>query len=237
MSTDRTHVLICDDDRDVREMLDEYLTRRGFDVSLAGDAAQLRDLLATRPVDIVVLDITMPGEDGLTALRTLRATSDLPVLMLTVTAEVIDRIIGLEMGADDYLGKPVDLRELEARMKSVLRRRLRERPAVEGRGRVPFGPCTLDLDRATLTDASGALIPISAMEFNLLKVFAENPGRVLDRDELLARAHDRDWGPFDRSIDIRISRIRRKIEPNPSKPEIIRTVRGVGYIFGERQRS
>ncbi len=236
MDVERAHILICDDERDVREMLDEYLSRRGFAVSLASDAKAMRAQLERQPVDIVVLDITMPGEDGLTALRALRATSNVPVLMLTATAEVVDRIVGLEMGADDYLGKPVDLRELEARLKTVLRRREREAPAPRSRGQVAFGPCTLDLDAATLTDGDGGAIPISAMEFALLKVFAENRGRVLNRDQLLERAHDRNWDPFDRSIDIRISRIRRKIEPNPSKPEVIRTVRGVGYIFGERAR-
>ena len=238
MDTEGPHVLVCDDDRDVCDMLDEYLSRRGFVVSLANDAAAMREVIARQPVDIVVLDITMPGEDGLTALRTLRAKSDLPVLMLTVTADVVDRIVGLEMGADDYLAKPVDLRELEARLKTVLRRRVRDiAPPSSSRGQVRFGSCTLDLDTATLFDAHGVVIPISAMEFSLLKVFAENEGRVLDRDELLSLAHDRDWDPVDRSIDIRISRIRRKIEPNPTKPEIIRTVRGVGYIFGERPRT
>ncbi|MEL6219558.1 MAG: winged helix-turn-helix domain-containing protein, partial [Pseudomonadota bacterium] len=185
------------------------------------------------------LDINMPGEDGLSALRGLRATNNaVPVLMLTATAEVVDRILGLEMGADDYLGKPVDLRELEARLKTVLRRSVTPeaeapKPAAKG-GRQAFGPCTLDLDAAMLFGADGAEIPITAMEFALLKVFVENRGRVLNRDQLLEKAHDRGWDPFDRSIDIRISRLRRKIEPNAQKPEVIRTVRGVGYIFGER---
>ena len=156
---------------------------------------------------------------------------------LTATAEVVDRILGLEMGADDYLGKPVDLRELEARLKTVLRRRTSspaEAETGEIEGRIPFGPCTLDLEAAQLFGPEGEEIQITAMEFSLLKVFANNRGRVLNRDQLLEQAHDRDWDPFDRSIDIRISRLRRKIEPNATKPEVIRTVRGIGYVFGER---
>lgn len=233
---DQAHILVCDDEVDVREMLCEYLQRRGFDVSTAGDAIELRAALTAAPIDAIILDINMPGEDGLSALRSLRAENDVPVIMLTATAEVVDRILGLEMGADDYLGKPVDLRELEARLKTVLRRRapmpVADEPEIKGR--VPFGSCTLDLESALLFDAEGAEIPITAMEFSLLKVFAENKGRVLNRDQLLDQAHDRDWDPFDRSIDIRISRLRRKIEPNASKPEVIRTVRGLGYIFGQR---
>ncbi|MEM7505677.1 MAG: response regulator [Pseudomonadota bacterium] len=234
------HILVCDDEQDVREMLSEYLERRGFQVSTAGDGQELRAVLDTRSVDAIVLDINMPGEDGLSVLRNLRIDNPVPVIMLTATAEVIDRILGLEMGADDYLGKPVDLRELEARLKTVLRRQAPVPAATEaGNGsseaRIPFGLCTLDMEAAALYDGDGAEVPITAMEFSLLKVFAENKGRVLNRDQLLDQAHDRDWDPFDRSIDIRISRLRRKIEPNASKPEVIRTVRGLGYIFGERK--
>jgi two-component system phosphate regulon response regulator OmpR len=234
---DNDHILVCDDEEDVREMLSEYLSRRGFEVSTAQNAEELRTVLGAKRVDAVILDINMPGEDGLSALRGLRTDNDIPVLMLTATAEVVDRILGLEMGADDYLGKPVDLRELEARLKTVLRRRAAPPAATasaDGPAKVSFGDCTLDLEAATLVGADGEAISITAMEFSLLKVFAENRGRVLNRDQLLEQAHDRGWDPFDRSIDIRISRLRRKIETNPSKPEIIRTVRGVGYIFGDR---
>ncbi|MEM7177221.1 MAG: response regulator [Pseudomonadota bacterium] len=234
--TEQAHILVCDDEADVRDMLSEYLQRRGFRVTSAGDANALRAAITAEPIDAIILDINMPGEDGLSALRALRAENDVPVVMLTATAEVVDRIIGLEMGADDYLGKPVDLRELEARLKTVLRRKSQTQTADEPvpKGRVQFGTCTLDLESALLYDADGVEIPITAMEFSLLKVFAENKGRVLNRDQLLDQAHDRDWDPFDRSIDIRISRLRRKIEPNVSKPEVIRTVRGLGYIFGQR---
>jgi two-component system phosphate regulon response regulator OmpR len=235
---DQRHILVCDDEEDVREMVGEYLLRRGFMVSTASDAGELRQTLEDKSIDAIVLDINMPGEDGLSALRSLRVTHDLPVIMLTATAEVVDRILGLEMGADDYLGKPVDLRELEARLKTVLRRRAApstgEAEESKADGKVQFGHCTLDLDSALLFGPDGEEISITAMEFNLLKVFANNRGRVLNRDQLLDQAHDRDWDPFDRSIDIRISRLRRKIEPNAQKPEVIRTVRGIGYIFGER---
>ncbi len=230
---DQPYVLICDDEPDLREMLGEYLTRRGFTVTLAGNAAELRAALAGAQVDAVVLDIAMPGEDGLSVLRSLRTGVErLPVIMLTAAGETIDRIIGLEMGADDYLSKPVDLRELEARIKAVLRRATAPAPVSDAaRRRWRFGKCWLDIPAAKLFDGSGAEVPLTAMEFNLLKLFAENRGRVLNRDQILEGAHDRSWDPYDRSIDIRISRIRRKIEVNPEKPEVIRTVRGIGYIY------
>lgn len=233
--SDTPRILICDDEDHLREMVGEYLSERGFDVVEAESAAELHRQLAGAGADLVVLDIAMPGEDGLTALRSLRNKHDTPVIMLTAASDVIDRVVGLEMGADDYLGKPVDLRELEARIKAALRRRPEPGSTTAdsaGTDVVAFGPCKLDLARATLTDGDGTAIPITAMEFSLLRVLAENRGRVLTRDQLLAQAHDRGWEPFDRSIDLRISRLRRKIEPNPAKPTVIRTVRGVGYIFG-----
>jgi two-component system phosphate regulon response regulator OmpR len=227
-------ILVCDDEPDVRSMLDEYLTKRGFRVVTAGDAAAMRSLVESEDVALILLDINMPGEDGLSALRGLRAADTTPVVMLTAASDVVDRIIGLEMGADDYLGKPVDLRELEARIKAVLRRRASvtapEEPVSPGRT-ARFGTFTLDLEAAKLLAEDGSEVPLTAMEFSLLKVFAENRRRVLNRDQILEKAHDRSWDPFDRSIDIRISRIRRKIEPNPQKPQIIRTVRGIGYIY------
>ena len=227
-------VLICDDERDLREMLQEYLQKRGFAVRLAADADELRAAIEADVPDIVVLDINMPGEDGLSALRSIRSEGDLPVVMLTAAGETIDRIVGLEMGADDYLGKPVDLRELEARLKAVLRRRAAPAPTPGGRNgaaTAQFGDFTLDLESTKLFAADGEEVPLTAMEFRLLKLFSETRSRVLNRDQILEQAHDRSWDPFDRSIDIRISRLRRKIERNPQKPAIIRTVRGIGYIF------
>ena len=231
------HIVVCDDEEDIRDTVGEYLERRGFKVTCASDGAELRQLVDTDPFDAVILDINMPGEDGLSLARFLRERGDIAIIMLTASGEVVDRIIGLEMGADDYLAKPVDLRELQARIKAVLRRgtaKANEAGADEGAAtadRVKFGTCTLDLATYKLFDADGEEIPITAMEFSLLKVFADNAGRVLNRDQLLEQAHDRNWDPFDRSIDIRISRLRRKIEVDPSKPAVIKTVRGIGYRF------
>lgn len=228
-------ILICDDERDLREMLKEYLERRGFRVRLAAHADDLEARLQDAEPDLIILDVNMPGRDGLTMLRTIRATQDIAIVMLTAAGETVDKIVGLEMGADDYLGKPVDLRELEARIKAVLRRRAKEPapqpPSAVVAERVAFGDFVLDLDGAKLLSGSGDEVPITAMEFRLLKLFAENRGRVLNRDQILEHAHDRSWDPYDRSIDIRISRLRRKIEKNPQKPEIIRTARGIGYVF------
>jgi len=234
--SDLQTILICDDEPALREMVSDYLGGRGYKIEEAENPPAMRDKLEESLPDLIILDINMPGEDGLTALRTLRMDLDTPVIMLTAADEVVDRVIGLEMGADDYLGKPVDLRELEARVKAALRRRSQTEGSSdktpETENSVPFGNCTLDLDAAKLFDAKGGEIYITSMEFNLLRVFTENRGRVLNRDQLLNQAHDKDWDPYDRSIDLRISRLRRKIEHNPSKPEVIRTVRGIGYVFG-----
>ncbi|WP_308918034.1 response regulator transcription factor [Jannaschia sp. LMIT008] len=225
-------ILICDDEPDLRAMLGEYLTGRGFAPILTEDGTSLRAAMQGAKPALILLDVAMPGEDGLSLLRWLRREDSVPVIMLTAAGAVIDRVVGLEMGADDYLAKPVDLRELEARIRAVLRRPPpppppRNMPA----GSVPFGPCHLDLDGARLFDPEGDEIPITPMEFSLLRMFARNRGRVLNRDQILDDAHDRTWEPFDRSVDLRISRLRRKIEPNPKKPQVIRTVRGIGYAF------
>ncbi len=216
-------------------MLQEYLDKRGFKVSIVSGGKELRDLLSINQIDLIILDINMPGEDGLSILRSLRPDIQIPVIMLTAAGDVIDRIIGLEMGADDYLGKPVDLRELEARIKALLRRNSNIQNSHEPEDAKPatvkFGDFQRDLEAAKLLDIDGEEISLTAMEFNLLKVFAENKGRVLNRDQILEQAHDRSWDPFDRSIDIRISRLRRKIEKNPEKPVIIKTVRGIGYLY------
>ncbi|MEO9826341.1 MAG: response regulator [Paracoccaceae bacterium] len=227
-------ILICDDEPDLREMLQEYLEKRAFRVTLAADANEMRTALAAHGPDLILLDINMPGEDGLSALRTLRTENSVPVVMLTAAGETVDKIVGLEMGADDYLGKPVDLRELEARIKAVLRRRAEPVPQSSNGAsgqKIAMGDFSLDLDAAQMTNAEGEAVELTAMEFRLLKLFAENRGRVLNRDQILEQAHDRSWDPFDRSIDIRISRLRRKIERNPGKPSLIRTVRGIGYVF------
>jgi two-component system phosphate regulon response regulator OmpR len=179
----------------------------------------------------VLLDVRLPGEDGLALARWLRERHDVAIIMLTAAGEVIDRVVGLEVGADDYIGKPFDLRELLARVKSVLRRSAGAKPAAAASRRVLFGSCLLDLDRHQLVGRGGEDIPLTAMEFDLLRAFAEHPNRVLSRDQLLTLTRNREWEPFDRSIDIRIARLRRKIEEDPDNPKTIKTIRGSGYIF------
>lgn len=234
MDDQKAHILVCDDEIDVREMLQEYLNKRGYKVSAASGGEELRNIFSAETVDAIIMDINMPKEDGLSILRSLRSENTTPVIMLTAAGDVVDRIIGLEMGADDYLGKPVDLRELEARIKAVLRRgAVTETASVANADNdgARFGDYTLDKKAAKLLALDGSEVQLTAMEYSLLKVFADNKGRVLNRDQLLEQAHDRSWDPFDRSIDIRISRLRRKLEANPEKPEIIRTVRGIGYLY------
>ncbi len=229
-------ILVVDDDADVRWMVQKYLSKHGLHVALAEDGEQMRDMIAAAPYDLVVLDINMPGEDGLSLARFLRANHSVGIIMLTAAADVFDRVVGLEMGADDYVTKPFEPRELLARIKSVLRRLGQGKSDNDtdkhGDSRyVHFGEHVLDLEAHQLLNAGNESVSITSMEFDLLKAFAENPDKVLNRDQLLNLAHNKDWDPFDRSIDIRIARLRRKIEPDPSKPQIIKTVRGAGYIF------
>jgi two-component system phosphate regulon response regulator OmpR len=231
-------VLVVDDEPDLRELLQEYLGRHGVDVRTAADAQVARALVAQSLPDLVVLDIHMPGEDGLSLARWLRgAYPALGIVMLTTTAESVDRILGLELGADDYLPKPFEPRELLARVRAVLRRTAAARPALEAAADtgtappVPFGDCRLDLEQRRLFGADGSEIEISAAEFDLLALFARHPNRPLNRDQIMEQAHHRSWDVFDRSIDLRVMRLRRKIERNPDKPEVIRTVRNVGYVY------
>jgi len=226
-------VLIVEDDRQVRETVADYLSTHGYEVAQAADGAAMRKALGAELPDLVLLDVRLPGEDGLALARWLRERHDVAIIMLTAAGEVIDRVVGLEVGADDYIGKPFDLRELLARMKSVLRRaeKSRAQPAAGASRRVLFGTCQLDLDRHQLIGASGEDIALTAMEFDLLRAFAEHPNRVLSRDQLLTLTRNREWEPFDRSIDIRIARLRRKIEDDPDNPKTIKTIRGSGYIF------
>ena len=227
-------VLIVDDDAAIRETTGEYLSENGFEIALAADGEQMRAAFAQAVPDVVLLDLNLPGEDGLVLTRWLRENHDVGIIMVTGAGEVVDRVVGLEVGADDYLAKPFDLRELRARMKSVLRRggaRADKRAAAPSEQRVKVGRCTLDLATHQLSDESGAELPITGMEFDLLRVFIENANRVLTRDQLLTLTRNREWEPFDRSIDIRIARLRRKIELDPAKPAAIRTVRGAGYMF------
>jgi len=228
------HIVVVDDEPEIRATIEEYLQMQGYRVTQATGGEDLRRIVAEEDVQLAILDITMPGEDGLSLARFLREHTSTGILMLTASGETVDRIVGLEMGADDYMAKPFDLRELLARVKAILRRAAA--PAVAGietapTTRISFGQCLLDLDAHKLFDADGAEIRLTAMEFDLLKAFAEHPNRVLNRDQLLEMAHSRSWEPFDRSIDIRIARIRRKIEQDATKPQVIKTVRGAGYVF------
>ena len=238
---DRGSILVVDDDKDVRDTIRDYFEFCGFDVSVAGDGDGMRNILASRPIEIVLMDLNLPGEDGLALTRELRASRPVGVIMLTAAGQTIDRIIGLEMGADDYVPKPFDPRELLARVKSVLRR-LRERPKevpTSGEEKpevVRMGSCTLDLAAHRLYDASGGEIPLTSMEFDLLQAFARHPDRVLSREQLLELAHNRDGDVFDRSIDLRIARIRKKIEQDATKPQVLKTVRGAGYMFSSGRK-
>ncbi|MFO1392309.1 MAG: response regulator [Steroidobacteraceae bacterium] len=227
-------VLVVDDDRSIREMLAEYLSSSGYEVVLAEDGAAMRSELEQAAPDLVLLDLKLPREDGLSLARYLRERYDVGIIMVTGAGGVVDRIVGLEVGADDYVAKPFDPRELLARIKSVMRR-MQSRPVTDEpaapRQTVQFGRCSLDLASHQLTGPDGVEIPITSMEFDLLKVFAENPGKALSRDRILTLTKNREWDPYDRSIDIRVARLRRKLEADPDAPHVIRTVRGVGYMF------
>jgi DNA-binding response OmpR family regulator len=230
------HIVVVDDEASTREMVGEYLSTHGFQVSQADGGASLRELLKKGPADLIVLDLNMPEEDGLSIVRDLKQNSRVPVIMLTATASAIDRVVGLELGADDYLAKPCELRELVARIRSVLRRSQSAAAPAAAEGQptsrtVRFGTKFLDLDAHVLRDNDGNEHPLTTSEFTLLKAFADNPKRVLSRERLLDLANARDPEAFDRAIDVRITRIRRKIEPDPDHPSIIRTVRGAGYVF------
>ena len=234
--TEPITILIIDNKFESRKLLIEYLTKQGFIVHIADGEATARQILAEHDINMTVLDICMPGADGLTLMRFLREHYAMGIIILTAAGEVIDRIVGLEMGADDCLTKPYDLRELLARVKSVSRRlRLGGVPDSDKisitTNQVRFGHCILDLDSHKLFTFEGDEIPITSMEFDLLYAFSNHPNQVLTRDQLLDLAHHRDWEPFDRSIDIRIARLRRKVEMNPTKPQSIKTIRGTGYMF------
>jgi two-component system phosphate regulon response regulator OmpR len=225
-----TRILVVDDDPSVRKMLAEYLSAHGFEVAQAASGEAMRAELARAVPAVVLLDVGLPGEDGLTLARYLRERHDVGIIMVTGQGDVVDRVAGLEVGADDYIAKPFDPRELRARLKSVLRRLEKKAPA-RADSRVGIGRCFLDLKARTLSDAKGQEIPITSMEFDLLKTLVEHPNQVLSRDQLLSMTRNREWEPFDRSIDIRITRLRRKLEDDPAHPRVIKTVRGAGYMF------
>ena len=228
-----TRVLVVDDDPSVRELLSDYLSEHGYEVALAASGEAMRAEMARALPAVVLLDIGLPGEDGLTLARFVRERYDICIIMVTGADTVIDRVAGLEVGADDYIAKPFDPRELRARLKSVLRRlegKASPQPKA-ARELVTIGACILNLRSRELRDAKGRDVPITAMEFSLLKTFLDHPNQVLSRDQLLSLTRNREWEPFDRSIDIRIARLRRKIEEDPDRPRAIKTVRGAGYMY------
>ena len=231
--SDSNHLLIVDDDADIRDLLSRFLRRQGFRVNTAKDGRQMRQALEEWQIDLVVLDRMLPGEDGLELCRDLRAKSRMPIIMLTVMGAETDRIIGLEMGADDYLVKPFHPHELLARIKAVLRR-VRDLPLAEAekrQGVLRFAGWKLDVARRRLEACDGVNIALSDGELDLLIAFAEHPQRVLTREQLLDLSRGRAPIAFDRSIDMQVGRLRRKIEASPDDPELIKTVRGRGYMF------
>src|SRR5438132_10120862 len=240
MNARAQHVVVVDDEAPAREMVGDYLRLHGFEVTLCDGGGSLRKLLEKQSADLIVLDLNMPEEDGLSIVRWVKQHMAVPIIMLTATASPIDRVVGLELGADDYLAKPCELRELMARIRSVLRRSVPAKAAAapeaaaakaEKEQLVRFGTKWLDLEAQALRDDEGNEHPLTASEFGLLKVFAANPKRVLSRERLLELANARDAEAFDRAVDLRIMRIRRKIEIDPAKPAVIRTIRGGGYLF------
>jgi len=225
------HVLVVDDDAELRALLSEYLGRNGFRVSVARDGREMRQILEASNPDIVVLDVMLPGEDGLALCRDLRAHSNLPVVMLTARGDEVDRIVGIEMGADDYLAKPFNPRELLARMKGILRR-ARSLPAARSEGqRLRFAGWVLDLAARHLVAPDGVVLPLSGTEFRLLQIFVTHPNRVLDRNQLMDLTLGREATPFDRAIDVQVSRLRQRLRDDAREPRIIKTVRNGGYVL------
>ena len=234
MAEQKTRVLVVDDDRRLRDLLNRYLTEQGYVVRTVSDATEMNRQLARERYDLMILDLMLPGEDGLSICRRLRAANDVtPIIMLTAKVEDVDRIVGLEVGADDYLPKPFNPRELLARIHAVLRRR----PAMEAPGApaldaqtVTFGPFVFDLALRRLTK-DGEQIALTTGEFSMLKALVRHPRQPLSRDKLAQLARGREFEPFDRSLDVQISRLRKMIEPDPTQPRYIQTVWGVGYVF------
>ncbi len=225
-------ILVVDDEPEVRGVLEEYFIAHGYAAIGAESAAAAKTLAAAQAIDLALVDINMPGEDGLSLARHLRERyAKIAIVMLTSAGTVVDRIVGLEMGADDYVAKPFDPRELAARVKSVLRRTSTAGRAELGASRVRIGRCVLDVGAHRLTDEKGEDVPMSPLEFDLLKALAEHPNRALSRERILNLHQQRDWDPYDRSVDLRIMRLRKKIEPDPEHPRFIRTIRNEGYIF------
>jgi len=235
----RDRILIVDDDEDIRKLLEEYLRKNGFDAHAVADGQAMREALAAKPASLVVLDLMLPGEDGLSLCRQLRARSQVPVLMLTAKGDPVDRIIGLEMGADDYLAKPFDPRELVARIRSILRR-AKSLPA-DTEINVPesfsFSGWRLDTRERNLRAPDGVVVPLSGAEYRLLLIFLQNANAVVSRDQLSNFTFGHDADPLDRTIDMQVSRLRERLRDEAREPAIIKTVRGKGYVLAVRVES
>lgn len=231
------HILIVDDDPQIGDLLSDYLQKHGFRVSVAGDGRQMRKLMSQYTIDLVVLDIMLPGVDGISLCQELRADSEVPIIMLSAVGEESDRVIGLEVGADDYLPKPFSPRELLARVKALIRRAsgpIAEKRSQGRLARLPslcFERWSLDQNKRILVDDAGVTVPLSAAEYDLLLAFLEHTGRTMTRDQLLDVTRGRQANPFDRTIDVQVARLRKKLEVDPKNPKIIITVRGGGYQF------
>jgi two-component system OmpR family response regulator len=226
------HILVVDDDSQVRSLLGQFLRENGYRVTGARDGREMRETLAGAVIDLIILDLMLPGTSGIDLCRELRKTSSIPVIMLTAKGEDTDRIVGLEVGADDYLPKPFNPRELLARIRAVLRRAAAQpREAAQGGRLITFAGWRLDTLRREVTSPAGVVVDLSGGEYDVLIALVEHPNRILSREQLLELARNRASNPFDRSIDVQISRIRRKLESDTSAPPLIKTVRGAGYIF------
>ena len=230
------HILVVDDDPRIRQMLTRYFEQEGYRVSAAADGAAMRAQLKAKPVDVILLDVVMPGEDGLTIAREIRASSDVGIIMLTGRDEVLDRVVGLEVGADDYIAKPFHLREVLARVKSVLRRRKAapepvERSEDKAEDVIRFDGWLLDTARRRLVSPGGEDVALTSGEFDLLAALAKHPGRVFSRETLMEHTRGHGLKAFDRTIDAQIARLRKKIERDPKSPTIVKSVRAVGYVF------
>jgi len=230
----RPHLLVVEDEQDVLALIERYFGNHGFRVSTAADGAAMRAVIARESVDLVMLDLGLPREDGFELCRYLREHWHGAVIMVTGRSESVDRVVGLELGADDYVTKPFDLRELLARARSVLRRVAAPAEVPTNGELLVFAGYRLDTRTRTLIDARGADVALTAGEFDLLRVLLDHPNRVLSRDQLMGYLHGRDAGPYERAIDVQVGRLRRKIESDPAAPQLIKSVRGAGYLFTPR---
>ncbi len=233
-STD--HILIVDDDRDIRALLGDYLQKNGYRVTLVADGKRMQEVLESENISIIVLDLMLPGEDGLVLCRNIRAKSQIPVLMLTAKGDDMDRIVGLEMGADDYVAKPFNPRELLSRIKSILRRSKASQEAIkpDEANVVRFSGWHLDMLSRQLTSPQGVAVPLSGSEYRLLRVFIDHANRILNRDQLMDLCRGREMFPFDRSIDVQVSRLRQRLGDDAKEPMLIKTIRGEGYMLAAK---